>query len=93
MSVTVKIPTPLRKFTAENPAVQVEGSTVGAALKDLEGKHPGIWTKLCDDEGKVRRFINIYAGDEDIRFQDGLDTAVAAGGEISIVPAIAGGIG
>jgi molybdopterin synthase sulfur carrier subunit len=91
MTVTVKIPTPLRKFTADKDAVLVEGSTVGAALRDLEGKHPGIWTKLCDDEGKVRRFINIYAGDEDIRFQEGLDTAILAGAEISIVPAIAGG--
>ncbi len=91
MSVTVKIPTPLRKFTAEKDAVLVDGSTVGAALQDLEGKHPGILTKLCDDAGKVRRFINIYAGDEDIRFQEGLDTPIAAGGEISIIPAIAGG--
>ena len=91
MSVTVKIPTPLRKFTSEKDAVQVEGATVGAVLQALEAAHPGIYTKLCDDSGKVRRFINIYAGDEDIRFQEGLDTAVRDGSEISIIPAIAGG--
>lgn len=91
MPVTVKIPTPLRKFTAEKDAVQVEGATVGAVLQALEAAHPGIYTKLCDDAGKVRRFINIYAGDEDIRFQDGLNTALSDGAEISIVPAIAGG--
>ena len=91
MAVTVKIPTPLRKFTADKDAVYVEGSTVGAVLQALEAKAPGICAKLLDDDGKVRRFINIYAGEDDIRFLEGLSTAVSDGAEVSIIPAIAGG--
>lgn len=91
MAISVKIPTPLRKFTADKDTVHVAGETVGAALRDLEAKHPGIWAKLCDDEGKVRRFINVYAGEDDIRFLEGLATEIADGAEISIIPAIAGG--
>ncbi len=91
MSVRVKIPTPLRKFTAGNAAVEVEGANVGEALKALDAAHPGLWDKVIDGKGKVRRFINVYAGDDDIRFLDGLETAVAAGAELSIIPAIAGG--
>ena len=91
MAVTVKIPTPLRKFTADRDAVSVEGATVGDALHALEAKAPGISAKIIDDEGKVRRFINIYAGEDDIRFLEGLSTPIADGAEISIIPAIAGG--
>lgn len=91
MSVSIKIPTPLRKLTADKDVVQVSGTTVGAALKAADSAHPGLWAKVCDDEGKVRRFINVYAGDEDIRFLQGLDTPIKDGEEISIVPAIAGG--
>jgi molybdopterin synthase sulfur carrier subunit len=91
MAVTIKIPTPLRKFTAEKDLIVVDGNTVGEALKDLDAKHPGLWQKLCDDEGKVRRFINVYAGEDDIRFLDGLQTKLANGAELAIVPAIAGG--
>lgn len=91
MAVSIKIPTPLRKFTAGKDSVEVQASTVGAALRDLEAQHPGMWSKICDDEGKVRRFINVYAGDEDIRFLQGLDTPIADGADISIIPAIAGG--
>ncbi len=91
MAVTVKIPTPLRKFTGDKDSVQVEGATVGAALHALEVKAPGIAAKIVDDDGKVRRFINIYAGEDDIRFLDGLATAITDGAEISIIPAIAGG--
>jgi molybdopterin synthase sulfur carrier subunit len=91
MAVTIKIPTPLRKFTAEKDLVVVDGNTVGEALKDLDAKHPGLWQKLCDDEGKVRRFINVYAGEDDIRFLDGLQTKLDDGAELAIVPAIAGG--
>lgn len=91
MSISVKIPTPLRKFTGNRDTVQVQGATVAAALKDLEAQCPGLWTKICDDDGKVRRFINVYAGDDDIRFLEGLETPVADGSDISIVPAIAGG--
>ncbi len=91
MAVIVKIPTPLRKFTADKDSIAVEGATVGAVLQALEAKAPGISAKLVDDDGKVRRFINIYAGEDDIRFLDGLNTAVSDGAEISIIPAIAGG--
>ena len=94
MPITIKIPTPLRKFTAEKDAVQVDAATVGDALRALDGRHPGLWQKLVDGEGadaKVKRFINVYAGEDDIRFLDGLATAVADGAEIAIIPAIAGG--
>jgi len=91
MPISVKIPTPLRKFTANKDTVEVQGATVGAALRDLEARCPGLWAKICDDDGKVRRFINVYAGDDDIRFLQGLDTPLAEGSDISIVPAIAGG--
>jgi MoaD family protein len=88
--VTVRIPTPLRTLTAGEEQVQAEGGTVRAVLETLEKNHPGIRDRLLDEKG-VRRFVNIYVGDEDIRFLDGLDTALKSGDEISIVPAIAGG--
>ncbi len=91
MAITVKIPTPLRKFTGDKDSISVEGATVGAVIQALEIKAPGISAKIVDDEGKVRRFINVYAGEDDIRFLDGLNTAVGDGAEISIIPAIAGG--
>lgn len=91
MPVQVKIPTPLRKFTDGADIVALEGDTVGAILKALDAKHPGLLDKICDKNGNVRRFINVYAGDDDIRFLDGLDTTVSDGTEISVIPAIAGG--
>lgn len=87
---TVRIPTPLRTLTGGEQSVSVDGPTVGAVIENLEKAHPGIRDRLLDDKG-VRRFVNLYVGEEDIRFLDGLDTAVDAGTEISIVPAIAGG--
>jgi molybdopterin converting factor small subunit len=92
MEVTVRIPTPLRTLTAGADEVTVAGDTVGAALDDLDGKHPGMRERLLDDKG-VRRFINIYVGEEDVRFLDGLSTKLKAGDQLSIVPAIAGGAG
>ena len=91
MAIAVKIPTPLRKLTNGEDTVSIAGATVGEVLDNLEASYPGIKTKICDDSGKVRRFINVYANQEDIRFQDKLDTAVSDGDEISIIPAIAGG--
>ena len=91
MSVKVRIPTPLRKFTAGQEMVNVEGSTVGEALSSLTEDHPELEPKLFSDDGAVRRFVNIFANDEDIRFQDKLDTSVQEGDQIAIVPAIAGG--
>lgn len=88
--VTVRIPTPLRSLTGGEEQVQASGETVRAVIEGLEQKHPGIRDRLLDDKG-VRRFVNLYVGDEDIRFLDGLETRLKAGDEISIVPAIAGG--
>ncbi len=88
---TVRIPTPLRKLTGGLEEVQLSGTTVGALLQALEQAHPGIRERIFDDKGQVRRFVNIFANDEDIRFLQNLDTPVADKDEISIVPAIAGG--
>jgi molybdopterin synthase sulfur carrier subunit len=91
MSVRVRIPTPLRRFTAGAEEVGVGGSTIAGVVEDLERKHPGIKERLCDEQGRVRRFVNIYVNGDDIRFLNSLDTAVKEGDEVSIVPAIAGG--
>ena len=89
--VQVRIPTPLRKYTGGAEAVQAEGATVAALVADLDKRHPGIRERICDDSGAVRRFVNIFVNGEDIRFLQNLDTAVTAGDEGSVVPAIAGG--
>jgi molybdopterin converting factor small subunit len=88
--VTVRIPTPLRSLTGGEEAVKVAGATVREVIDNLEKAHPGVRDRLLDDKG-VRRFVNLYVGEEDIRFLDGLETKLDAGQEISIVPAIAGG--
>lgn len=90
MAVTVRIPTPLRTLTGGEEQVQMDGATVQQVIENLEKRHPGIRDRLLDEKG-VRRFVNIYVGDEDIRFLDGLSTALKGGEEVSIVPAIAGG--
>ncbi|MEO5727018.1 MAG: MoaD/ThiS family protein [Byssovorax sp.] len=87
---TVRIPTPLRTLTGGNDEVKAAGATVGALIDDLEKNHPGIKDRLLDEKG-VRRFVNIYVGEEDIRFLEGLKTELKGGEQISIVPAIAGG--
>ncbi|MCB9729514.1 MAG: MoaD/ThiS family protein [Deltaproteobacteria bacterium] len=91
MAVTIKIPTSLRKFAGGNDAIAVDGANVRAALDQLEAAHPGIKAKICDGDGNLRRFINVYANQEDIRFLDNLDTPLSDGAELQIVPAIAGG--
>jgi molybdopterin synthase sulfur carrier subunit len=91
MSVTVRIPTPLRKHTDGNESVEVEGSTAGEVLQNLAEAHPGLREKIFTDDGGVRRFVNVFANDRDIRFQDELETEVDDGDQVSIVPAIAGG--
>ncbi len=88
---TVRIPTPLRKYTEGREAVEVSAATVRDLIDALEAAHPGIRERIVDDSGAVRRFVNIFVGDEDIRFLDGIDTKVSDGDEVSIVPAIAGG--
>ena len=90
MAVTLRIPTPLRTLTGGADEVNATGATVREIITELEGRYAGIKDRLLDEKG-VRRFVNIYVGDEDIRFLDGLDTALKGGDQISIVPAIAGG--
>ena len=91
MSVTIRVPTQLRSLTNNAGEVAVEGSTVGEALKALDADHPGFGDRLFDDAGKIRRFVNVFVADEDIRFLDGASTAVEEGTTISIIPAVAGG--
>ncbi len=89
---TIRIPAPLRKYTAGKEDVEVGGSTVRDLLNALEGAHPGIKERICDDTGAVRRFVNVFVADEDIRFLEELDTPVKDNDEVSIIPAIAGGL-
>ncbi|MEI6084536.1 MAG: ubiquitin-like small modifier protein 1 [Verrucomicrobiota bacterium] len=91
MAINVRIPTPLRKLTKDKDVVQATGATVAVLLEDLEKQFPGLKERLCDDRGELRRFVNIYLNDEDIRFAQGKETPVKDGDEISIIPAIAGG--
>jgi molybdopterin synthase sulfur carrier subunit len=92
MSVKVRIPTPLQPLTDNQPQVAAHGSTLAELLADLEAKFTGIGKRLYDDDGKLRRFVNVYVNDEDIRFLQGEDTPLKEGDEVSIVPAIAGGL-
>ena len=91
MAVTVRIPTPLRRLTQSQPEVEAEGDTIESLIENLEANYPGIKERICDESGNIRRFVNIYLNDEDIRFLDGNATAVKDGDEISVIPAIAGG--
>jgi molybdopterin synthase sulfur carrier subunit len=91
MSVSVRVPTPLRKLTQGADEVAVQGDTVKALVDDLERKFPGIKERICDESGKIRRFVNVYVNGDDIRFLQNLETSVRDGDSISIVPAIAGG--
>lgn len=91
MAVTVRIPTPLRSFTGGKDAVQVQAASVRELLDALDAKHGGLKGRLCEASGAVRRFVNLYVNEEDIRFLDNLDTALKDGDEVSVVPAIAGG--
>jgi len=91
MPQTVIIPTPLRKFTNDTELVEVQGATIGEIFGQLETRYPGIRARLCEENGELRRFINVYVDGEDIRFLERLQTKVGAQAEISIVPAIAGG--
>ena len=91
MAVRVKIPTPLRGLTSEQDTVAGEGATVAELVEHLETTFPGMRERLCDDTGELRRFVNIYVNGEDVRFLQGLSSALKEGDEISIVPAVAGG--
>ncbi|MBI5560105.1 MAG: MoaD/ThiS family protein [Deltaproteobacteria bacterium] len=92
MAVKVRIPTPLRKLTGGSSEVFAEGVTVSEVLADLEGKYPGIKERICENDGALRKFVNLYLNDEDIRFKENMNTKVVDNDELSIVPAIAGGI-
>ena len=91
MPVKVLIPTPLRNLTANAAEVSVEAGDVSGLIAALEKAHPGLKERLCDEQGKLRRFVNVYLNEEDIRFLQGEATVLKAGDEVSIVPAIAGG--
>jgi sulfur-carrier protein len=91
MSVRVRVPTPLRKYTQGVDEVNAQGSNVKSLVEDLEKNYPGIKERICDESGKVRRFVNVYVNGDDIRFLQNLDTSIKEGDNISIVPAIAGG--
>jgi len=91
MPILIRIPTPLRKLTGEQEVVEATGSTITELLADLEARHPGFLERICDEKGNIRRFVNVFLNDEDIRFLEEGSTAVKDGDEISIVPAIAGG--
>jgi sulfur-carrier protein len=91
MAVQVLIPTPLQKFTNDEASVSVEADSVDALLQSLEARFPGILARLCDEGGKLRRFLNVYVNSEDIRFLDNQSTPLQDGDEVSIVPAVAGG--
>ncbi|EDP76072.1 ubiquitin-like small modifier protein 1 [Hydrogenivirga sp. 128-5-R1-1] len=91
MAVTVRVPTPLRRLTDGQGEVEVEASTVREAIEKLEEQYPGFRERLLDEKGELRRFVNLYLNDEDIRFLKGADTELKDGDVLSIVPAIAGG--
>lgn len=91
MTVSVRIPTILRTYTADESVVSVEGADLNQVLESLEANFAGIKARIIDEDGKLRRFVNIYVAEEDVRFADGLDTPTPAGTQISIIPAVAGG--
>lgn len=92
MVIRVRVPTPLRKFTNGADEVDAQGNTVRVLVEDLERKFPGIKERICDENGKIRRFVNVYVNGDDIRFLQNLETSLKDGDNISIVPAIAGGM-
>lgn len=91
MAKKVRIPTPLRKLTNNEELVEVNGATIAEAITELQGRYPGIKDRLLDESGAVRRFVNVYVNEEDIRFLQNQETKLRDGDEISIIPAIAGG--
>ena len=87
----IRIPTPLRKLTQNQAEVEASGATIRDVVDDLEKQFPGFKERMCDEKGDLRRFVNVYVGEEDIRFMDGLDTKIPDGESVSIIPAVAGG--
>jgi molybdopterin synthase sulfur carrier subunit len=93
LSVIVRIPTPLRKITADQDSVSADGGNLSECIDSLEASYTGLKERLCDESGEIRRFVNIYVNGEDVRFLQGLATPLKDGDEVSIVPAVAGGGG
>ena len=91
MSVIVRIPTALRKITADQDRVPADGDSLSECITSLESSYPGLKERLCDESGELRRFVNVYVNNEDVRFLSGLQTPLKPGDEVSIVPAVAGG--
>jgi sulfur-carrier protein len=91
MSVSVRIPTILRTYTGGESEVSAEGDTLGAVLDDLDANYSGIKGRVLDEGGELRRFVNVYVGNDDVRFLDNLDTPTPSGTQISVIPAVAGG--
>ena len=91
MPLTIIIPTPLRRLTSNQDTVEVEAETIKEVIDHLDDRYPGFRSRVCDESGKLRRFINIYVNGEDVRFLENLATRIPEGAELSIVPAIAGG--
>ncbi len=91
MSVKVRIPTPLRRLTNELDVVSTDGGTLAACIDGLEASYPGLKERICDEQGELRRFVNVYVNGEDVRFLQGLGTPIRTGDEVSIIPAVAGG--
>ena len=91
MAIEVRIPTILRTYTGGEKAVDASGATLGALVDDLEANHPGIKERLVEDSGELRRFVNVYVDDEDVRFTGGLEAPVSDGDQVVILPAVAGG--
>ena len=91
MAVTVRIPTILRSYTGGSAEVSAQGANLAEVIEDLEVNHPGLRARLLDDSGKLRRFVNVYVDDDDVRFADGLGTSTGEGAKLSIIPAVAGG--
>jgi molybdopterin synthase sulfur carrier subunit len=91
MAVTIRIPTPLQKLTQGKGEVEGKGATVAELIQNLEKQYPGIKERLCDEKGQLRRFVNVFVNEEDIRFLSGDQTAIKDGDDVSIIPAIAGG--
>jgi molybdopterin synthase sulfur carrier subunit len=91
VSVSVRVPTILRPYTNGVSAVQAEGATLSDVLESLDSSYPGIKARVLDESGELRRFVNVYVDNDDVRFAEGLQTSIKDGGEVSIIPAVAGG--
>ena len=91
MSIVVRIPTPLRRLTNGQDRVDVEGKNLSSVIDAMNEQYPGLRDRICDDQGQLRNFVNVYVNGEDVRFLQGLDTPTTAGDEVSVVPAVAGG--